>query len=199
MLQVAVEVVRRISGRAGRWGSTNGNSVHVLENRAVRDCARLRLRRCERTGRGSMLQSLPSATSLMVKSNSLRATKSTSRRGAEATEGVDRDLRADEAGLEARIGGLQRLDCFDVGRERRRRSVQDREIEVLRARATTSGEFDPVRRSVDQLAALNQRRRLREPVRIPERRDLALRLVARARRRRRTHRKRAPEETRSAS
>ena len=101
------------------------------------------------------------------------------RRGLQDAEGVDRHLRAGEAGLEARIGRLQRLDRLDVGGERRRRSVQDREIEVLRF-GDDFRELDPVRRCVDQLTVLNKRCRLREPVRIPERSDLALRLVARA-------------------
>ena len=52
-------------------------------------------------------QSRPSATSLTVKSNSLRATKSTAGASRQAGVGLDGDLGADQADLEAGIGGLE--------------------------------------------------------------------------------------------
>ena len=63
-------------------------------------------------------QAWSSATSLMVKSNSLRATKSTAGRALQRAVGVDGDLGADQAGLQVRIDRLQRLDGLHVRRRR---------------------------------------------------------------------------------
>ena len=52
-------------------------------------------------------------------------------------------------------------------------------VEIFRLR-DDFGQCDPVRRRIDQLGVLDQRRRLGEPGRKPERFDLALRLIARA-------------------
>ena len=124
-------------------------------------------------------KSRPSATSLMVKSNSLRATKSSSSQACKRARGIDRDLGADHADLEIGIGRLQRADGLHVGGKRRRRGVQHHEIAVLDLRQDV-GEAEPVRRRVDQLGALDQRGGLRQPGRIPERLDLAPVLIARA-------------------
>ena len=56
--------------------------------------------------------------------------------------------------------------------------MQDRQIEVAR-HGRDIGELEAVRRRVDEPAALDQRRRLRKPGRIPERANLAPRLIAR--------------------
>ena len=55
--------------------------------------------------------------------------------------------------------------------------MHDGQVEIPGLRRDL-GERDGVRRRVDQLAVLDQRRRLRKPGRVPERRDLALRLVS---------------------
>src|SRR5271167_108948 len=58
--------------------------------------------------------------------------------------------------------------------------MQHRKL-VLGCQRQDIGELQPRRRSVHEPAARNQRRRLGEPGRIPERPDLAPRLVARTR------------------
>ncbi len=78
------------------------------------------------------------------------------------------DLGADQAGLEAGMGGLQGLDHPHVGRERGRRGVQHGEVVVARL-GHHRVEADAVRRRVDQLRALDEGGRLRQPGRIPER------------------------------
>ena len=72
----------------------------------------------------------PSAISLIVKSNSLRATKSIGARRGEARLRLDRDLGADEADLEPRVDVLQRLGDLDVGGEGRGRGVQHRQLVI---------------------------------------------------------------------
>src|SRR5579862_3629607 len=93
---------------------------------------------------------------------------------------VDRDLGADQAGLEVRIRLFQRLDHLHVRFERRHGGVRDDEVEILRLRHDLTQRC-LVRRRVDQLGVLDQGGGLRQPGRIPEALDLALGLVARAR------------------
>ena len=100
--------------------------------------------------------------------------------GLQAAGRIDRDLGADHADLELRIEILERANRLDVGGKRRRRGVQHDEIALSRLRRDV-GEAEPVRRRVDQLRAFDQRGRLRQPGRIPERLDLAAHLVAGAR------------------
>ena len=57
--------------------------------------------------------------------------------------------------------------------------MHDGEIEILRLR-NNLGQRGVMRGRVDQFAVRHQRGRLREPGRIPERRDLALRLITSA-------------------
>ena len=57
--------------------------------------------------------------------------------------------------------------------------MRNDQIEVARS-GCDGCQFEPVRRGVDELAALDQRRRLGKPRRIPERANLAPRLIARA-------------------
>jgi len=99
-------------------------------------------------------------------------------RRAQASRRIDGDLGADQAGLQAGVDGFQRLDGLDVGRKRRRRRMQHGEIEVECSRGDV-GELQAMRGSIDQCAAFDQCGRLREPRRIPERANLATRLVAR--------------------
>ena len=122
-----------------------------------------------------MPRSRPSATSLMVKSNSLRATKSIARDALRLVLGLDRDLGADEADLEIRIERLHRLGRLHVAQEGWRGGVQHEQL-ILPRIGRDIGEAQPVRRRVDQLRVGNERGRLGEPGRIPERADLAFRI-----------------------
>ena len=97
----------------------------------------------------------------------------------QAAVGVDRHLGADQADLELRIGGFQRLDAFHVGGEGRDGGVDDDEIEILGLRHDL-GEAGLVRRGVDQLGILDQSGGLGQPGRIPEGGDFTPRLIARA-------------------
>jgi hypothetical protein len=93
---------------------------------------------------------------------------------------LDRDLGADEADLEPRVGVLERLGDLDIGREGGGRGVHDREIVIARQRQHVLEPL-PRRRRIDQPAAGHQRRRLSQPGRVPEGADLPARLIARAR------------------
>src|SRR6266852_2861475 len=93
---------------------------------------------------------------------------------------LDRDLGADEADREPRVGILQGLGNLDIAGEGRGRGMQHREL-VIAGERQHIGEAQPRRRGVDQLAAGDQRRRLGEPGRVPERADLPLCLIARPR------------------
>ena len=126
------------------------------------------------------LQSRPSAISLMVKSNSLRGDEIDRRarlpglrRGSTAT------LAPTKPALSAGLASLSASTTLHVGSEGRRRGVQHDEIVVARLRQRRR-RARSVRRRVDQLAARHQRGGLGEPGRIPERPDLAPRLIARA-------------------
>jgi hypothetical protein len=66
----------------------------------------------------------------MVKSNSLRATKSIARPAIQALLRLDRDLGADEADLDARIDRLDHLGGLHVRFEGRRRGVHHHQIAV---------------------------------------------------------------------
>ena len=100
--------------------------------------------------------------------------------GRQALLRFDGDGRSDHADPEPRIGFLHRRRHGRVARERRRRRVQHREIEVMRLLEDVRC-AEAVRRRVDQFAVRNERRRLREPGRIPERPDFAPRLISGAR------------------
>ena len=104
-------------------------SSRIARSSVVHDRA---VARRGRTGPSIALKSRPSATSLIGEVELVAGHEVDRRRGLQAAFGVDRDLGADEAGLEPRIGGLQRLDRLHVGGERRRRGVQHDEIEVAR-------------------------------------------------------------------
>ena len=122
-------------------------------------------------------KSRPSATSFTVKSNSLRATKSTTGASRRRLLRLHRHLGADQPDLERRVLRLQPLRHLHVGGEGGRRGVQHREVVVARHRRHL-GQALPVRRRVHEARAFHQRRRLREPGREPEALDLAPRLVA---------------------
>jgi len=93
-----------------------------------------------------LLQSRPSATSLIVKSNSLPATKSTALDALRLPAGFDRHFGADQARFQVGVGGFERLDRLDVGSKGRRRSVQNDKIEVARG-CHDVAEFQAVRRA----------------------------------------------------
>ncbi len=99
------------------------------------------------------------------------------RRGFERSFGVDRGLGADQPGLQRRVGVLERRDRLHIRGEGGRRGVHHGQVEILRL-GHNLGERGPMRRRVDELAVRHERGRLREPGRVPERRDLAFRLVA---------------------
>src|SRR5262249_3204881 len=75
---------------------------------------------------------------------------------------------------------LQRLGDFDVRRKRGRRGVHDDELVIAR-QGQDVVEPQPRWRRIDELASRHQRRRLRQPGRVPERTDLAPCLITRAR------------------
>ena len=95
----------------------------------------------------------------------------------EALFGLDRDLGADEADFDVRIDRLDHLRRLHVRFERRRRGVHHDEVAVLQLRHDVL-EAQAVRRRIDQLRAFDERGRLRQPGRIPERAHLALHLIA---------------------
>ena len=123
------------------------------------------------------LHGVPSATSLMVKSNSLRATKSTAGPAMRLFSGSTATLAPIKpilmSGLIALIISAVLTSDLNDGVEvcitTRSRFLHLRN-DVL--------ERQTVRRRIDQLRAFDQRRRLCEPGRIPERAHLALHLIA---------------------
>ena len=92
---------------------------------------------------------------------------------------LDRDLGADHADLEAGLARLERLRRPHIGGKGGRGGVQHDEVAVDRFGRDVL-EFQPVRRRVDQFRPFDQRGRLGEPGRIPERSDFAAHLIARA-------------------
>ena len=92
---------------------------------------------------------------------------------------LDRDLGADEPDDRRGIDFLYHPGGLAVGLERRRRGVNDDQFMGLQI-VDDVREFQLVRRGVDQLGALDHRRGLGQPGRIPEGFDLALHLIARA-------------------
>ena len=100
------------------------------------------------------------------------------RAGLEALLGLDRDLGADEPDDRRRIEFADHPGGFDVGLERRRGGMDDDELVRLHV-LDDVGEFQSMRRRVDQLGAFDHRSGLGQPSRIPKRFDLALHLIAR--------------------
>ncbi len=86
-------------------------------------------------------------------------------------------MRAHEAEQQFRIALLERFRYLHVGVERWRARMQHGKLIVVRERQDFCERQSP-RRCVDQAAVRDQRGRLRQPGRIPERSDLALGLVA---------------------
>ena len=86
----------------------------------------------------------------MVKSNSLRATKSIGRRGLQTLLRIDRDVGADEADAGVRVHLLDPLGRLRVGSEGRRGGVHDHEVAALKLRDDVL-RTSAVRRRVDQL------------------------------------------------
>ncbi len=127
----------------------------------------------------TLARSRPSATSLIVKSNSLRATKSIAGEASRLFSGSTATLAPIRPILRLGIERLERLGGAHVGGKRRRRGVHDHEVAARRLGRDVL-EPEPVRRRVDQLRAFDQRGRLGEPGRVPERAHLAPHLVARA-------------------
>ncbi len=111
----------------------------------------------------------PSATSLIVKSNSLRATKS-----------MAFDARSDPSASTATFAPI--MPIFSAGfaslnSSAVRTSCRNDGVDVcstievaLEGLAADVVEGEVVRRRVDQLRSVDERRRLREPRRVPERR-----------------------------
>ena len=141
----------------------------------------------------------PSATSLMVKSNSLRATKSTAVACLEAACGSTATLAPTRPTLRSGLRVLQRLDGLDVGRERRRRGVQHDEVVVVGLAHDVGRATGRCGGASISLRALDQRGGLGEPGRIPEGLDLAASPGSASRRRRRSRRRTAPAGTGSSS
>ena len=93
--------------------------------------------------------------------------------------GSRRHVAADEADHGVRLGVLQRLRGADVGAERRRAGVDD-DVVVVAGDLHHVLDGQVLGRRVEQPRARQHAGRVREPGRVPERPDLALRLVARA-------------------
>ena len=123
------------------------------------------------------LQGLPSATSLMVKSNSLRATKSTAGPAMRLFSGSTATLAPMKPILISGLTVLMHLRRLHVGFEGWRGGVHHHQVAVLELGRDVL-ELQSVRRRVDQLRALDQSRRLREPGRIPEGAHLPFHLIA---------------------
>ncbi len=92
---------------------------------------------------------------------------------------LDGDLRADQADDRVGVDRLDHLGRFHVRFERGSGGVHHHELAVLQLRDDVL-ELQAMRRCVDQLRALHECGRLREPSRVPEGAHLALHLVARA-------------------
>ena len=105
--------------------------VHVLQDRARRvvpDCAGgIAIGEA-----GDCVPAAPFGDFLDGEVELVAGDKIDRRRALEARLRLDRDLGADEAGFEARIGRLERFDDPHVRAERGRRGMQHREIEVGR-------------------------------------------------------------------
>ncbi len=99
--------------------------------------------------------------------------------GDEALLGLDCDLGSDEPDSDIRIDRLDHLGRLQVRFEGRGGGVHHHELTAAQLGGDVL-EFQAVRRCIDQLRALHQSRRLREPGRVPEGAYLALHLVARA-------------------
>ena len=155
-----------------------GQPVHVFEDRAIAVVA-------DRAAGGAVAEAVdrveraPVGDLLDREVEFFAGDKIESGRRLEAVLGLDRDLGADHADLEPRVGVLERLGDLDVGGEGRGRGVQDAEL-VIGGERRNVAEPEPRRRRVDEPAFGHQGRRLGEPSRIPERADLAARLIARA-------------------
>ena len=108
------------------------------------------------------LQGVPSATSLMVKSNSLRATKSTAPAAMRLFSGSTATLAPMKPILTSGLIALIISAVLHVRLEGRGGGVHHHEIAVLDLRYDVL-ERQAVRRRVDQLRALDQSRRLRQP------------------------------------
>src|SRR6266446_4494737 len=120
------------------------------------------------------LQGMPSATSLIVKSNSLRATKSTARAAIRLFSGSTATLAPMKP---IRMSGLAALIMSAVFTSDLKDGVEV--CITTRSRFLSSGAMSSnFRRRSDQRRALDQSRRLREPGWIPERADLAFHLIA---------------------
>ena len=97
--------------------------------------------------------------------------------GLERSFGQNGDVGAHEADHEPRVRVLERLRGAHVRPERGGARVEDGEF-VVRGHRQHVVEREPRRRRVHQLAALDHRRRMRQPGGKPEGADLAPRLVA---------------------
>ena len=116
----------------------------------------------------------------MVKSNSLRATKSMAFDAFSVASGSTATLAPIMPIFRFGLSALSASAVLHIGGERRSGRMQHHEI-VFGGVGRDVLEFQPVRRRIDELRAFDQRGGLRQPRRIPERLDLAARLIARAR------------------
>ena len=153
-------------------------AVHVLERRPLRRPPQL-------SGRVAVAQAghlgqRPALGDLLDREVELGAAHEVERgRGGQGRLARHRDVGADETQPQAWVLALQRLGHLHVVREGRRARVQHREVVVARERHHV-GEREIGGRRVDQARAGDERGRLGQPRRIPERADLPARLVPRA-------------------
>src|SRR5262245_27809462 len=146
--------------------------VHVLERRPLRRALEVPVRAIAESGH---LWKRPPLRDLLDGEVELAAGHELDgRRGSERALALHGDVRPDETDPEARVLALERLGHAHVVRERRRARVQHGQVVVAPQRHHVL-ERQPGRRRVDEPAARHERRRLREPRRIPERPDLAAR------------------------
>src|SRR5450432_593808 len=116
-------------------------------------------------------RSRSSATSLQVKSNSLRPTQSIA--------GDAFNVSVDKTDFRVGLLRFDRLGHLAIVFQRRRGGVDDDVIEIFRD-GETLGEVNVVRRAVEQFGIRRERGGLREPRRIPIAGDFAPRLITRA-------------------
>ena len=124
-------------------------------------------------------QSRPSAISLMVKSNSLRATKSIGAPCSRLSSGCTATLAPTKPIFSAGFASFSAAATF-TSEAKDGVEVWIMHSSCCRAASQHRRQADARRRRVDQLAARHQRGRLGQPGRVPEAADFPLRLVARA-------------------
>src|SRR3990167_2767215 len=155
-----------------------GQRVHVLEGWPVGRMANMSIvsvAEAEDRAERPAMRNLPDGEVEFIAGDELDGLRRT-----QGTLRIHRHVSSDEANAEVRVIGLQSLGNPDVIGKGRGARVEDGKLVLSGERADVL-EGEPVGRRIDQPRARDQRRRLGEPRRIPERSNLAARLIAGAR------------------